>query len=104
MSMDSVPIPEPRGNELRLFEISFTQWGPPLTLLAKDYGQAVALAQCRVRERTDVGGMIVRDATEEWQSASTELREHTNAALRTGMPGPISYDLENGWLRSAADL
>lgn len=104
MSIDSVPTLGPRENELRLFEISFTQWGPPMTVLAKDYGHAVGLVQCRVRERTDVGGMIVRDATEEWQSTSAELREHTALVLRTGMPGPISYDPENGWSRSTTDL
>lgn len=86
----------------RLFQVTLLRWGTPLMVAAPDLNAATKLAAANWRLAPR--GILVVDATEQFERVSEALRAHTDAIRFAGVCGVVDYDDDEGWILIDADI
>lgn len=82
----------------RLFEVTFAEWGSPITVIAPDFKTAAAIANEHRGHCPDTRSMLIWDASNVWKGVSRLRQAHTDQALAAGTMGVAVYEDEEGWM------
>jgi hypothetical protein len=94
MTQSSASHLEPR---VRLYQVNKIAWGAPVMIAAERFKRAAELAAEHDRASA-LGGLLVVDATDEFNALSPEVQTQTDLMCASGIEGLVDYDEERGWV------
>lgn len=96
--LDNVP---PSSASLRLYQVSYETWIPPVIVAARAPERAAAIA---TYGRPPVPGSpetVVIDVTDEFVALSPMAASHVQTLISGRVEGVVSYDAGDGWAYDA---
>jgi hypothetical protein len=96
--LDNLP---PSPASLRLYQVSYETWIPPVIVAARAPERAAALATYGRPPVPDSPGTVVIDVTDEFVALSPIAASHVQALISGRVEGVVSYDAEDGWAYDA---
>lgn len=96
--LDNLP---PSFASLRLYQVSYETWIPPVIVAARAPQRAAAIATYGRLPVPGSPGTIVIDVTDEFVALSPIAASHVQALTSGRVEGVVSYDAEDGWAYDA---
>jgi hypothetical protein len=96
--LDNLPPP---SASLKLYEVSYDTWIPPVIVAARAPERAAALATYGRPPVPDSPGTVVIDVTDEFVALSPIAASHVQALISGRVEGVVSYDADDGWAYDA---
>jgi hypothetical protein len=91
----------PSSASLRLYQVSYETWIPPVIVAASAPERAAAIATYGRPPVPGSPGTIVIDVTDEFVALSSIAASHVRALISGKVEGVVSYDAEDGWAYDA---
>jgi hypothetical protein len=98
MMLDNLPPP---SASLRLYQVSYETWIPPVIVAATAPERAAAIATYGRPPKPGLPETIVIDVTDEFMALSPIAASHVQALISGRVEGVVSYDAEDGWAYEA---
>lgn len=96
--LDNLP---PSSASIRLYQVSYETWIPPVIVAARASERAAAIATYGRPPVPGSPGTIVIDVTDEFMALSPIAASHVRALISGRVEGVVSYDAEDGWAYDA---
>lgn len=96
--LDNLPAP---SASLRLYQVSFETWIPPVIVAARAPERAAAIATYGRPPEPGSPETVVIDVTDEFVALSTIAASHVQALISGRVEGVVAYDAEDGWAYDA---
>ena len=96
--LDNLP---PSSASLRLYQVSYETWIPPVIVAARASERAAAIATYGRRPVAGSPGTIVIDVTDEFVALSPIAASHVQALISGRVESVVSYDADDGWAYDA---
>ena len=91
----------PPSASLKLYQVSYETWIPPVIVAARAPDRAAAIATYGRPPVPGSPGAIVIDVTDEFVALSSIAASHVRALISGKVEGVVSYDAEDGWAYDA---
>ena len=91
----------PPSASLKLYQVSYETWIPPVIVAARAPDRAAAIATYGRPPVPGSPGAIVIDVTDEFVALSPIAASHVQALISGRVEGVVSYDAEDGWAYDA---
>lgn len=96
--LDNLPPP---SASLKLYQVSYETWVPPVIVAAMSPERAAAIATYGRPPEPGSPHTIVIDVTDEFMALSPIGASHVQALISGKVEGVVSYDAEEGWAYEA---
>lgn len=91
----------PHSSALRLYQVSYEVFTPPVIVAATAPARAAAIATYGRIPEPGLPKIIVFDVTDEFMALSPVAASHVRAQLLGRVEGVVDYDDEDGWAYEA---
>jgi hypothetical protein len=98
MMLDNLPPP---SASLRLYQVSYATWVPPVIVAAMSPERAAAIATYGRPPEPGSPQTIVIGVTDQFLALSPIAASHVQALISGKVEGMVSYDAEEGWAYEA---